>query len=181
MKTSLNYTSFTSQKVRQEILAAMLLVLQTGELVRLKNRKGEPWLAVVINRDDLGYKFAFIDTAGYDQRDNVRRAAINEWPDADGNEFWGYMSASFDLTEHPAKTHKESQGESALEPVQPVVVLGDSITRDQPLKDGWSPQDIRALVSGATHKVHSWGGTVLYGAYQRDWLFRKRLYILRVD
>lgn len=157
MKTSLNYTSFTSQKVRQEILAAMLLVLQTGELVRLKNRKGEPWLAVVINKDSLGYKFAFIDTAGYDQRDNVRRAAINEWPDADGNEFWAYMSASFDLTQHPARSYSDRK-----------------VAESQAYRVEESHRK-----AGATHKVHSWGGTVLYGAYQRDWMFRKRLYILR--
>ncbi|CBZ41980.1 virion structural protein [Pseudomonas phage phi15] len=180
--TSLNKTSFTA--LGGKITEAMSHILNTGESVRLKNRKDEPWLLITLAKHhDRGYTFQFITADGQEVGDIVLKASVKYWSDPDHIKFWTMHGEAWELAEHPVLTAARkaalAESERVHENLGQVTVVGDSITCGKPLMDGWSPKDINALVSGATHKVHSWGGTVLYGAYQRDWLFRKRLYILR--
>lgn len=153
---SLNYTSFTHPKVALEIRSAMAHVLKTGECVRLVNRNKQPWLLVTLIKDTLGYRFAFLDVTNGEQGHNILKACIRSWGDLDSLSFWSLQAESYDLTEHPLITVAREEAQRAEEEAYKA--------------------DLKAL--GVTHTAHSWGGTVFHAAYQRDWLGRKRLYVL---
>lgn len=160
MNLSLNYTSFASPKVAAELRLAMTHVLNTGESVRLKNRKGDAWLLVTLHKDASGYHFAYIDTDGRERGDDILKASLRCWSDIDSMSFWRLHSKAFDLKEHPLVT----------------IARNDAAQRAQKARNG----DLRA--KGCTHQATTYGGAqVFYGAYQRDWLGRKRFYALRND
>lgn len=154
MQISLNYTSFTHPKVALEIRAAMAHVLKTGEVVRLVNRRKQPWLLVTIIKDSLGYRFAFLDTENGEQGHNILKACIRVWSDLDSLSFWSLNAESYELTEHPMVTVGREEAAKAME---------------------------KSLLKahGVTHVAVSWGGSKIHVAYQRNWLGKPVLYALQ--
>lgn len=151
MSVSLNYTSFASKA--QEVTLAMSNLLSTGESVRLTNRHGQHWLLVTLHRDNLGYRFAFIDTDGREVGHMVLKAAVKVWSDRAGALFWSLNSKAYELKEHPATTLARKEAEQAF------------------------VEHMKA--HGATHEVITYGGARLgYGAYQRNWYGKKCLYLV---
>ncbi|AWH14625.1 hypothetical protein [Pseudomonas phage 22PfluR64PP] len=148
MKTSLNYTSFVNGHTAVKILAAMQEVKATGEVVRVKNRRGQDFLLVTIAKDSLGYFFKLLDTENNCVNHMVQRAS-NQWSYSVQQAVWSLFSWANDLTEHPLIT--KARQDAFVE---------------------------RAKDQGATHAIRLLGGAVMYGGYQRDWLGRKRLYVL---
>lgn len=157
MQTSLNYTSFSNPKVALEIRAAMVHVLKTGEVVRLLNRHKQPWLLVTIIKDTLGYRFAFLDTENGEQGHNIRKACIRVWSDLDSLSFWSLNAESYDLTEHPLVT----------------------VAREEAVKAAKAMEEALLRAEGVTHVAHSWGGSKIHVAYQRNWLGKRVLYALQ--
>lgn len=157
MNLSLNYTSFVNPKVAIDIRTGMAHCLKTGQSVRLTNRKGEHWLLIQVVRDTMGYRFGFFDTEGREHGDDILKACIRQWSDLDSLQFWSLNAECYDLKEHPLVT----------------VAREESVKRSEAARVA----DLKAR--GATHKVISYGGAVVgYGAYQRDWLGRKKVYIV---
>lgn len=148
MKTYMNYTSFTNGHTAVKILAAMQEVKATGEVVRVKNRRGQDFLLVTIAKDSLGYSFKLLDTDNNCVNHKVQRAS-NQWSYSVQQAVWSLFSWATDLTEHPLIT--KARQDAFVE---------------------------RVKAQGATHTIHLLGGAVMYGGYQRDWLGRKRLYVL---
>lgn len=148
MKTSLNYTSFTNETLALKILAAMQEVKATGEVVRVKNRRGHDFLLVTIAKDSLGYGFKILDTDGNCVNHMVQRAT-SKWSYSVERAVWALFAEANDLVEHPLVTL--ARKEAFLE---------------------------RVKEQGATHLIRLIGGGTLYGVFQRDWLGRKRLYVI---
>lgn len=144
----LNYTSFTSAQISTKILAAMQEAKATGNAVRVQNRRGQDFLLVVIHKDSLGYAFKFLDVNGHDCGKMIQRAS-SVWDNAVFVAYWAILSWAWDLKEHPLLT---IQREAA---------------KLERLKE-----------MGATHVFITYGGFKQYGGYQRDWLGRKRPYVL---
>lgn len=159
MAISLNYTSFTSPTMAVKVLAAMLHCRRTGDAVRLNNRKGQPFLLVTIHKDALGYSFKFLDTDGRDVARMIIKAAVSTWEEHSCTTFWSMVSDCFDLTEHPLIT----AARKALAEVAQAQSIAD-------LKD-----------QGVTHTATTYGGAEINVAFQRDWLCRKRMYVLCED
>lgn len=151
MAISLNYTSFASKGF--EIRQAMHTVLTTGEAVRLKNRHGQHWLLIVLHKDTLGYTFRFLDNDNRDVGHMILKAAVRVWSDLDMEVFWRLNAEAYDLKEHP------------------LVTVARQAELERP--------DRLAKLHRATHKVITYGGAVIgYGGWQRDWLGRKRFYLV---
>ncbi|ADV35662.1 hypothetical protein phiIBB-PF7Ap02 [Pseudomonas phage phiIBB-PF7A] len=148
---ALNYTSFTSREVAAKILAAMQEVRATGNAVRVLNRRGKAFLLVTIHKDALGYAFKFIAEDGTEVGQMIQRAS-NDWDNPTFTAYWSILSWAWDLKEHP------------------LLSLSKLAAQAEAMKG-----------QGATHKVTCYGGTVQYGAYQRDWLCRRRLYLFGKD
>ncbi|ANY29020.1 hypothetical protein UNOSLW4_0025 [Pseudomonas phage UNO-SLW4] len=149
---SLNYTSFTSPQIAAKLLSAMHEVKTTGFAARLHNRKGDAFLLVCIEKDSLGYAFKFYDREGREVGKMIQKAS-QHWSQGDFAEYWSGLGFAWDLKEHPLTIAAREASERA---------------------------HVDALKAhGATHKVITYGGAVVgYGAYQRDWLGRKRLYLV---
>lgn len=145
---ALNYTSFTSPQVATKILAAMQEVKATGNAVRVLNRRGKAFLLVTIHKDSLGYAFKFIAEDGTEVGKMIQRAS-NVWDNAVFCAYWALLSFAWDLKEHPLLT------------------LQKEAAKLERLKE-----------MGATHVFITYGGFKQYGGYQRDWLGRKRPYLL---
>lgn len=151
MAISMNYTSFAMKGL--EIRQAMAHVLKTGESVRMLNRNRQPFLLVTIAKDPLGYCFRFLDTEGRDVGHMILKAAVRNWTELDGSLFWRLNAEAYDLKEHP------------------LVTVARQAELDRP--------DRLAKLHRATHKVITYGGAVIgYGGWQRDWLGRKRFYLV---
>lgn len=148
MKTSLNYTCFTNSHTAVKILAAMQEAKATGEVVRVNNRRGHDFLLVTIAKDSLGYSFKLLDSENNCVNHMVQRAS-NQWSYRFQQAMWSLFSWANDLTEHPLIT--QARKVAFVE---------------------------RVKAQGATHAIRLLGGAVMYGGYQRDWLGRKRLYVL---
>lgn len=148
---SLNKTSFTS--LAAKIIEAMQHVLNTGESVRLKNRKGEGWLLITLDKHkERGYTFAFITAEGQDVGDIILKASVKYWSDEHHALFWGLHGTAWELPEHPLVT----------------VARRDT-------------NEVKALALGATHVIHYWGGLIAYGVYKRNWYGHKVLHIVDYD
>ena len=148
MKTALNYTCFTNGHTAVKILAAMQEAKATGEVIRVKNRRGQDFLLVTIAKDALGYAFKLLDNDGRDVGLMVQRAS-SQWPYSVQRAIWSLFSWANELVEHPLVT--KARQDALIE---------------------------RLKGRGATHSIRLLGGAVMYGGYQRDWLGRKRLYVV---
>ena len=148
MSISLKYTSFTSQTLAIKLLAAAQEVKATGDVVRVKNRRGQDFLLVTIVKDALGYTLKFLDNAGRDQSVNIL-TATSAWPESIEKAFWALLSSIYSLTEHPLVSKARA---STI------------------------PSVMKAR--GATHIVELWGGATMYAIVKRDWLGRKQTYIV---
>lgn len=148
MKTALNYTCFTNGHTAVKLLAAMQEAKATGEVVRVKNRRGHDFLLVTIAKDALGYAFKLLDNDGRDVGHMVQRAS-SQWSYSVQRAIWSLFSWANELVEHPLVT--KARQDSLIE---------------------------RLKGQGATHSIRLLGGSVVYGGYQRDWLGRKRLYVV---
>lgn len=148
MKTALNYTCFTNGHTAVKVLAAMQEAKATGEVVRVKNRRGHGFLLVTIAKDAPGYAFKLFDNDGRDVGHMVQRAS-SQWSYSVQRAVWSLFSWANELTEHPLVTK----------------------AREVALIE-------RIKANGATHSIRLLGGAVMYGGYQRDWLGRKRLYVV---
>ena len=148
MKTALNYTCFTNGHTAVKILAAMQEAKATGEVIRVKNRRGQDFLLVTIAKDALGYAFKLLDNDGRDVGHMVQRAS-SQWSYSVQRAIWSLFSWANELVEHPLVT--KARQDALIE---------------------------RLKGHGATHSIRLLGGATLYGGYQRDWLGRKRLYVV---
>ncbi len=148
MKTVLNYTCLTNGHIAVKILAAMQEAKATGEVVRVKNRRGHDFLLVTIAKDALGYAFKLLDNDGRDVGHMVQRAS-SQWSYSVQRDVWSLFSWANELIEHPLVT--KARQDALIE---------------------------RLKGHGATHSIRLLGGATLYGGYQRDWLGRKRLYVV---
>lgn len=162
MQTSLNYTSFSNPKVALEIRAAMATVLNTGEAVRLVNRRKQPWLLVTLIKDSLGYRFAFLDVTNTEQGHNILKACVSVWSDLDCMAFWKLNAHAYDLTEHPLITLAREQAVKADEEYQ----LEQEAERKSELR-----------ADGVTHVAHTWGGVQHLIGYQRNWYGKRVMYV----
>lgn len=148
MKTSLHYTSFTNEALASKILAAMQEVIATGEVVRVKNRRGHDFLLVTIAKDSLGYAFKILDTDGNCVNHMIHRAT-SKWSYSVERAVWALFASAYALVEHPLV----------------------SLARKEAFLE-------RVKEQGATHLIRLIGGSTCYGVFQRDWLGRKRLYVI---
>lgn len=148
MSISLKYTSFTSSSLALKLVAAAQEVKATGDVVRVKNRRGQDFLLVTIVKDALGYTLKFLDNNGMDQSVNILKAT-SAWSEAVEKAFWALLSSIYSLTEHPLVTKARA---------------------------ATIPSVMQAR--GATHLVKLWGGATMYAIVKRDWLGRKQTYIV---
>lgn len=162
MKTSLNYTSFTNPKVALEIRTAMAHVLKTGEAVRLLNRNKQPWLLVTVLKDELGYRFAFLDVENNEQGHNILVACIRQWSDLDSLSFWSLNAEAYDLKEHPLVTVAR---EAAIE-----------ADNERQLEEE-AARIVELHKDGVTHIAHTWGGVQHLIGYQRNWYGKRVMYV----
>lgn len=147
-KVTLNFTAFTSASMGIKVLAAMQELKDTGHVVRIQNRRKTDFLLCTVHRDELGYGFRFITTENQDVTKLIQRAA-HMWSYAVQQAVWALFAWANDLTAHPA----------LLKAKQAYVV-----------------EEMKAR--GATHVFTTYGGAKLYGGFQRDWLCRKRMYVI---
>ena len=165
----LNYTAFTSASMALKITDAMFHCLETGELVRVTNRRGKGCLLVATVKDRLGYTFRFFSMYGHEEVGDIILRASHEWPESTSRSFWEMNSTVYDLTAHPyvtaSKKALEDYCKADVGLATNLVHYLDAqlLQREQRTKDQIHKQ------AGATHKATDSLGRVVYLSYKRSW------------
>lgn len=194
----LNYTAFTSASMAQKVTDAMYKCLETGEVVRVANRRGKEELFVTIAKDSLGYTFRFFSMYDHAEVGDLILKAHHGWDEPHSVAFWSMLSATYELTEHPLITERKRSEESlkswnmaqeeirvacksdvGAAPIAANLVHALDSMRQQRTVD----QLHKNL--GATHKATDSLGRVVYLSYKRSWFglgkTKTKLYETRFD